>query len=240
MFDAGHDGHVRLLDADPDLAAGLSHAEWDQARRAVVVPAVRRLAGTWTPPDDTRGTIGALVVGGMLIRAGSTFGRPHLHVIGPGDMVDGRILADPENAWRVLDDAHLAVLDDRFVRAARRWPPLIGGLARRLFETQREQETIAAIVAMPRVEDRLLALLCHLACRWGHVTPDGVTVRLPITHEVLGRLAGARRPTVTLALTALKEQHLLRRQSAGTWLLPSDCHDWLTDGLPVVGEAIAV
>jgi len=36
---------------------------------------------------------------------------------------------------------------------------------------------------MPRVEARSLTLLCHLAGSWGHVTAEGVTLTLPVTHE---------------------------------------------------------
>jgi hypothetical protein len=34
--------------------------------------------------------------------------------------------------------------------------------------------TRAAICAMPRVEERLAAFICHLAGRRGHVAPDAV------------------------------------------------------------------
>ena len=52
-----------------------------------------------------------------------------------------------------------------------------------------------ALLQLSPVETRLLVLFWHLAERWGHVTPDGITVRLRISHEVLGQLwaASARR-----------------------------------------------
>ena len=84
---------------------------------------------------------------------------------------------------------------------------------------------------MPRVEERILALLCHLANRWGHVTRDGVTLNLPITHEVLGLLIGARRPTVSLALRALTDQNLLRRRD-DLWVLPRHSNSWPESGIP--------
>ena len=73
-----------------------------------------------------------------------------------------------------------------------------------------------------RVEDRLLALFWHLADRWGRVLPDGVRIELPLTHETIGHLIGARRPTVTLGLSALRGEGLLRRQVDGAWLLAHD------------------
>jgi hypothetical protein len=222
---------VRLLDADPDLATGLPDAERAQGP-AVVVPGIRVARGPWAPPERLHTAIGIVALEGLLVATGHTYGRDDVRLVGPGDTLDARLLADPNVAWRALAPAHLAVLDERFVFAARRWPALLTGLARRLLENQQEQHARAAICTMSRVEERILALLCHLALRWGHVTPDGVTLTLPLTHELLGALIGARRPTVTLALLALTEQRLVSRRDDGTWLLPLECRDWPTTGIP--------
>lgn len=231
-------GRIRLLDAEPGLAFGLAEAE-HEALSQLVVPALRVPAGHWQPPERLDATIGAFVVGGMLLRAGNTFGRADLQLFGPGDILDHDALAGPGATWRALEPAHLAILGDRFIVAARRWPQLISGFARMLFEAQREQHMRAAICAMPRVEERILALFSHLAGRWGRVTPHGITLRLPITHETLGTLIGARRPTVSLALTTLRDQQLLTRSSQGLWLLPADCGEWLAHGIPAPRRAFA-
>ena len=65
------------------------------------------------------------------------------------------------------------------------------------------------ICQLPRVEDRVLAVLWLLAESWGHVTPAGVRLPLALTHETLGALIGARRPTVTLALRKLTDDGTL-------------------------------
>src|SRR6266496_530716 len=39
-----------------------------------------------------------------------------------------------------------------------------------------------AISQLPRVEIRVLALMWHLAERWGHVTPGGLALTLGLTH----------------------------------------------------------
>ena len=225
-------GTVPLLDLEPDLAAGLSDAERVVAGR-ILMRALRFPAGPWSPPDAVHGAMGMVVLSGQLIRTGCTFARPDVQLLGPGDLAECRVLADSHGKWRALAQAHLAVLDDRFVVAARRWPVLMTGLAHRLFEAQQEQHTRAAIAAMPRVEERILALLCHLASRWGHVTANGVTLSLPVTHETLGALIGARRPTVSLALLALDQQQLLSRREDRTWLLPADSVQWPTTGIPM-------
>jgi CRP/FNR family transcriptional regulator, cyclic AMP receptor protein len=231
-------GSVRLLDLEPDLAAGLSEAERANAAR-IAVRALQVAPGYWSPPEALHGAMGLVVVGGQLIRTGRTFARRDVQLLGRGDVAECRVLSDSEGDWRALGWARLAVLDERFVAAARRWPGLMTGLAHRLFEAQHEQHTRTAICAMPRVEERILALLCHLAGRWGHVTGEGVTLTLPVTHEVLGALIGARRPTVSLALLALDQQQLLRRRDDRTWVLPTDSVQWPTTGVPTSARGLA-
>jgi CRP/FNR family transcriptional regulator, cyclic AMP receptor protein len=229
---------VRLLEADPDLALGLPDADRAPAH-AILMPALRAEPGPWVPPERLAAALGVLVLDGLLVARGLAYARDDVHLFGPGDALDGRLLADRRVTWRSLGSVRLAVLDERFLLAARRWPALMTGLTRRLLDCQQEQRTCTAICAMPRVEERLLAFLSHLALRWGHVTPDGVTLRVPLTHELLGALIGARRPTVSLALTALIHDGLVGRRADGTWLLPLDCRDWPAAGVPRAGRAMA-
>lgn len=63
-----------------------------------------------------------------------------------------------------------------------------------------------------------MALIWQLAESWGRVTPAGTRVPLSLSHEVLGGLVGARRPTVTLALSKLAKQGSLIRQG-DEWLI---------------------
>ena len=223
-------GRVRLLDADPDFAVGLL----DRARlglRGLVVPSLRLAGGPWAPPQALARALAVGVLDGILVGAGTSVGRPDVRLLGPGDMLDGPTLTNRATAWRVLEPAHLVVLDRSFVLAAQRCPTLVVALAGRLSEAQEEQHVRATICAMPRVEERILALLCHLAHRWGRVTPEGVTLTLPVTHELLGSLIGARRPTISLALRALTGQGLLRRRD-GLWILPPDSNTWPACGIP--------
>jgi CRP/FNR family transcriptional regulator, cyclic AMP receptor protein len=229
---------VRLLHVEPELADGLSPVELAKARDALVVPGMHIAAGPWESPSAAAGQIGALLLSGMVIRTSTVFARPSVQAFGAGDVIDARLLTDATSEWRALEAGQVAVLGERFQSAAARWPALIDGLARRLLEANQRQHALAAITAMPRVEQRLLALLCHLAERWGRVTPAGVTVKLPVSHTVLGHLVGARRPTVSLALAALTEQRLLRRLPDGTWLLPADCRQWPITGIPAGRPAV--
>ena len=79
-----------------------------------------------------------------------------------------------------------------------------------------------AIAQLTGVERRLHALLWHLAARFGRVTPDGVVVPLALSHQRLGELIGARRPTVSTALGVLAREGSLRRRADGGWLLTGE------------------
>jgi CRP-like cAMP-binding protein len=76
-----------------------------------------------------------------------------------------------------------------------------------------------AIAHHPRVEDRLLLTLWHLAERWGRVHRDGVVVPLPLGHQRLADLVGAHRPSVTTAMGALARAGSLSRRDNGDWVL---------------------
>jgi Crp-like helix-turn-helix domain len=76
-----------------------------------------------------------------------------------------------------------------------------------------------AITGLPRVEQRLLALFWQLADRWGVVRPEGIVIRLQLTHQFLGHLIAAKRPTVSLALAGLAADELLTRDDAAHWTL---------------------
>ena len=70
-------------------------------------------------------------------------------------------------------------------------------------------------------EGRSLVQFWQLAERWGHVDRDGIAVSLPLTHELLAKLVGAARPSVTTALGRLAERELLQR-TGDVWRLSGD------------------
>jgi CRP/FNR family transcriptional regulator, cyclic AMP receptor protein len=85
--------------------------------------------------------------------------------------------------------------------------------------------TTQAISQLTRVDRRLKALFWHLAERWGRVSGDGVIVPRALTHRILGQLVGARRPTVSTALSDLADRGELVRRADGSWLLRGDPPD---------------
>lgn len=63
-----------------------------------------------------------------------------------------------------------------------------------------------------------MALMWLLAEFWGRVTPAGIRLPLSLSHEVLGGLVGARRSTVTLAVSKLADRGSLIRHEE-EWLI---------------------
>jgi hypothetical protein len=53
----------------------------------------------------------------------------------------------------------------------------------------------------------------------GHVGRDGVELRLNLTHALIADLVAAERPSVSLALTALRDRGLVERDGDDVWHL---------------------
>jgi CRP/FNR family cyclic AMP-dependent transcriptional regulator len=214
-------GHsIRLLDVEPELAAGIPENELALASLHLTVPGALVGCGPWTPPAGLDRALGCLVVSGHLVCDHRTFGVPDAQLFGEGDLFDATLLAPGACTWQGLVACELALLDARVLVSARRWPQLVSAMCRKIFDGQQQRHQLAAIRALPRVDQRLLALFWELASRWGRVCRDGIAVELPATHKLLGEIIGAQRPTVSLAIAALREEGLLLREPSGRWLLP--------------------
>jgi CRP-like cAMP-binding protein len=217
---------LALLDADPDLGADLSPDEFRQARAELAVAGLVLRPGEWNPVSLAaleHNAFAAIVVNGLLTHDVSVSENPCLELFGPGDVVgswplNGGMLP-VDDVWHVAATTTLAILDDRFLAAVRRWPRLLTALVQRVAGQGNRSVVQLAIAQQPRVESRLLTLFWHLAERFGRMTPDGVMVPLTLTHDALGRLVGARRPTVTLALKALAESGAVERGDDRSWLV---------------------
>jgi hypothetical protein len=59
----------------------------------------------------------------------------------------------------------------------------------------------------------------------GRVSGDGVILPLALTHRMLGQIVGARRPTVSSALSELAARGELARRPDGSWLLSGNPPD---------------
>ena len=222
-------GGVSLLDVDPDLAGRLPPAQAAVARRHAVASLHRFKPGEWHLQQlygRERGLLGLFVVDGLLTRDVYLVTQCCSELLGPGDLLrpwdhdDGAAAIVPsEWTWQILEPTRLAVLDRRFTSAIGHWPELIEALVSRTLRRSRSLALLLAIDSLKRIDDRILVLLWHLADRWGRVEPQGVVVPLRLTHQLLAKLSGARRPSVTTALTDLNRRGLVQRRADGTWLL---------------------
>lgn len=226
---------IRILDADPELGAGLKPDELPQATASAVAAAAVVAAGRWEPacPSASRGHLGIMVLDGLLARRVTVGEAEGVELVGDGDLVRPSTIDEASGPvpchvrWEVLRPSRIALLDASFARAIAPWPELMGALIERAARSTHSRSLQIAIGHLNRVEPRLIALLWHLADRWGRVTPAGVVVALPLTHTLLADLIGARRPSVTTALNSMIRAGTLVRRDDGFWVLPLPARDAL-------------
>jgi CRP/FNR family transcriptional regulator, cyclic AMP receptor protein len=225
---------IPLLKADPDLGGLLAEPRRSDAERRLLVSTHRLGVGPWDVSRLSGASadhIGLLVLEGVIARELIVADHVSAELLGPGDLVrpwqasSGAGLLPVKAVWSVLSTVTLAVLDRRFAAEAARYPEITAALFDRLGERSLRLATTQAISQLTRVDRRLKALFWHLAERWGRVSGDGVVVPLALTHRILGQLVGARRPTVSTALSELAEREELVRRPDGSWLLRGDPPD---------------
>jgi len=218
-----------LMDLDSDLGRllhgeRLAHATVELRVR---IHSLRR--GPWpltaVPSPATTHHLGLLVLDGVLASDVLLEDVVSTELLGAGDIlrpwptdVPERLLAD-ETRWTVLADCRVAVLDHRFAAALSRFPEIYGVLLERMDRRARRLATTQAISELTRVDRRLLGIFWPLAERGGRMTSEGVVIPLDLSHRLLGQLVGARRPTVSTALTELARDGQVQRRADGGWLL---------------------
>lgn len=238
---------ISLLQADPELGEGLNPQERPAAERVLAVRTRVLEPGPWETHEEfaeVAPVVGLLVLDGLLTRDIVFAGRTTTELLGAGDLLrpwDDDMQFDPlpfKVTWRVHVDTRLAVLDTRVAMAAGRWPAIATALGARHIRRARSLAFQRAIAQLPRVDDRLIVQLWALAERWGRVGPDGVRLPLDLPHRTLATLVGARRPSVTTALTGLAQAGLVERVSEG-WLLHGDPSEILPQRLGGAAEHVA-
>ena len=222
---------VRLLEADPDLAAALGPEAREEAGSAAVAAVQTLEEGGWDATGafgDGRGWLGVFILTGFLTRE-NVLGRDTIaELLGPGDLLrpwdrDSEYgMPEVHVSWTVLEPTRLALLDAEFAKRVAPWPELVAALVGRLGERARWLGLRIGISHLDRVEARLLILFVHLADRWGRPAAEGRVLEAPLTHALLAALTGARRPSVTTALTALSRRELIVRRADGSWLVARD------------------
>jgi CRP/FNR family transcriptional regulator, cyclic AMP receptor protein len=221
---------VAVLHADPELAGSLADTRLARAEQLSVATVLRRPSGIWdakADADHARDGFGLLVLDGVLVRRVGVEERVGAELLGPGDLLqptqhDGEEATLPfEATWRVLSSLRLAVLDGHWVARMAPFPEVGVALLARTLVRSRRLASMLAITHYPRLDDRLWLFFWEVADRFGRVRPDGVAVDLPLTHEVVSHLVGARRPSVSAALARLEREGRLQRRESG-WLLTGE------------------
>ena len=191
--------------------------------------------GDWEPLDLEPGSIGLLVLRGLMMRRLSFGAVAAAELVGQGDILrpgdEGPDGSPHFSAWRVLADVELAVIDRRTTALIGRFPELSAAIAGRLLRRSRCLTYLMAAQHFRRVDDALLATLWHIAGMWGKVTLTGVVVPFHFTHQELADIIGARRPTVTVAIRELEAQGQLRREEPDRWVLQGDPPEWSVETL---------
>lgn len=244
---------IRVADAFPDLTR---HLPPDQARIAghYALATIETLRpGQWSPDPSLQprpGHMGLLIIDGLMTRDVALGNTVATELVGRGDILrpvdfDGANAPVPFDVkWRVLQPTQIAVLDRDFAAVICHWPEAVEVLLQSAVRRAQSLSLHVAVCHLRRVHTRLLVLMWHMADRWGKVTPDGVSLPMKLTHELLGRLVGAQRPSVTTALKHLMEEGRVSRREDGTWLLHGEAPDTLerirTSAEAHCGEAIAV
>ena len=225
---------MHVLKEEPDLAQGLSPTDRRAATAAFRARVISVSRPLWEPPRyDPETTYGLMVLAGLLgrrVRIGPAVGTELLScgdILRPWDepMMWGMI--PPELDWRVFRPVRLAVLDEPLTRLIGRRPQLVVNFSGRLLRRARSVAYIMAISHQPRVVDKLRLTLWHLASSFGRVTSDGVTIPFRLTHEVLGEIIGAQRPSVTTAIRGLQKSGEVRRAPRAGYVLLGDADDWV-------------
>jgi CRP/FNR family cyclic AMP-dependent transcriptional regulator len=220
-----------LLELDPELGQLLSAERFEAAVQELRVRVISLEVGEW---DSTRladadpAHLGLMVLDGVLAREVVLGDTISTELLGAGDIIRPWPIHGPaeflqlEVRWNVLASVRAALLDRRFATTLGRYPEVNAVIVDRLAERSMRLAIAQAISQLNRVDRRLLALFWHMAERWGRVARDGIAIPLVLSHRLIGELIGARRPTVSTALTELARDGQLVRRDDGTWLLTGE------------------
>jgi DNA-binding transcriptional ArsR family regulator len=213
---------------DPELASGLD-AEGLAAAEQITAPMLRVSQGGWdfkADPSRLSSHLGLLMLDGLLMREVVVGDVACAELLGAGDVIRPWTASSGEQAsiqaearWEALEDARLALMDPRFAMQIARWPQILAAIVDRALIRARWLSFHLAVCHVVGIEKRLLILFWHLADRWGKVTPDGVRISLPLSHGMIAKLVGSRRPTVTTAMGKLRDDGLILRPDEHSWLL---------------------
>lgn len=215
---------ANLLDADPDLGRYLAPDSVRALQASLHADVLELDPGPWVPPDSPpeTGHLGYLILSGMLVRRVTVDRSRSGELLAGGDLIRPWV-EDPvsfcDADWRAMERSRLAILGRSVALRLCARPELNAALLDKQMERSRSLAINAATENIRGLDTRLLMLFWQLAERWGRREQGQVVVPLRLTHETLSLLVGARRPSVTTALSSLAAQGALRRSADGGWTL---------------------
>jgi hypothetical protein len=234
---------VRLLDVEPDLAAGLTGDARALAHEVLIARVEPLQRGRWQPeaPERPDSHLGFLIVDGVVFRRLPFADRESVELLGPGDLLvpwhemRSSSLLDTTARWTVVEPGSVAVLDGRITGTIGRWPQVVAAVVGRALERSRAMALTLGIAQMPGAELRVLATLWDLAERFGYREADRWVVPIRLTQPMFAALVRAQRTTVSHALARLAELRLAERRADGYWVLRGE----LPEGLSALQRALS-
>lgn len=206
-----------LLDVDKGLARGLSDFDRLVARQRVTVRVLHAEVGECdlTPwLEAVGGGPGLVILDGLLALQTQAAGRTATELLGGGDLLIPQIetgdnFPNRVDSWRILRPTRFAFLDEEAAARMQAFPQILYALLRRSARRITDINTLRSITSQPRLEVRLVLLLWHFATRWGRSESSGIRISLPLTHQLLGQLVSAERPSISHALRRLSQTGLV-------------------------------
>jgi hypothetical protein len=202
-------GAASLLDIDPGLGSVLGPLEAAAIGHSLLVPVLEIAPGPWTPPLPSE--LGPFTVALVVLEGLLQSDTPAPTLAGPLDRLDPW---NAETTWTACTSVRVAVIGERFVQAVRPWP----GVVLRLLARSGRPVPTRALSGPP--EERLLALLWHLAARWGQRELHGIVLPFALGARTLGGLTGLSDAEVAEAFVSLRGSSAAVRRERGGWLLP--------------------
>jgi len=176
-------------------------------------------AGAQTPPFEGDQLPLLYVEEGLLVaRVVAIAGRRA--IIG-SEASPGAFLVAPDEGQdlHALRDSRLTVIPHDALDGLVAIVPIARVLVAGLEEaTRRARETTQTLAHM-RQTDRVRVKLLQLAKEHGRVSPQGIRLEFPLTHQILAAMIGSARETVTRALDQLEREGFLARDGRGYRLL---------------------
>lgn len=135
----------------------------------------------------------------------------------------GAILLPPASDERIgaVTHASLVAVPAKALPLLMASPKVAEVLCNALLEAVGERQASLTHIHGATHAQRLRETLFHLARRYGTVGTDGIEIRLPLTHELLARLTGSARETVTSTLAGFEREGLISREGGALRLTMS-------------------